>query len=81
MFVTLESQFCTTRFGYAELIKRILNFLISNLILNTKVKYKILDSAFYLVKEHPGCKNQKPTHHSYANMCSFLISYTINPRH
>jgi hypothetical protein len=72
MFVTLESQFCTTRFGYAELIKRILNFLISNLIPNTKVKYKILDSAFYLVKEHPGCKNQKPTH----NMRSFLTSNT-----
>ncbi len=62
MFVTLESQFCTTRFRYAELIKRILNFLISNLITNTKVNYRILDSAFYLVKEHPGCKNQKPTH-------------------
>jgi len=31
MSVTLESQFfVTTRFEYAELIKRILNFLISN---------------------------------------------------
>ena len=39
MFVTLESQFCTTRFGYAELIRRILNFLISNRVTNPKVNY------------------------------------------